>query len=118
MKADAPETRPVSPNPVHPNPTFGLTVPGELVDALADAVADRLRDAAAPSAETPQGGCSRLALSIAEAAEALGMSPDHFRRHVLPGLRIVRSGRLRLVPLVELDAWITANAARALETVA
>lgn len=39
----------------------------------------------------------RLALSISEAAAALGVSPDYFREHVQPELRIVRRGRRRLV---------------------
>lgn len=111
------ESLAVSPNAKRPNLALGLTVPAELVDALADAVAARLRPVPATGAET-HADRSRLALSIAEAADSLGMSADHFRRHVLPDLRIVRSGRLRLVPLAELDGWIEGNAARALEAVA
>ena len=56
----------------------------------------------------------KLAVSVTEAADLLGTSADHFRRHVLPELRIVRSGRLRLVPISELEAWIERHAARAL----
>jgi len=52
----------------------------------------------------------RLLLKRSEAASALGMSLDHFERYCQPHLRIVRSGRLRLVPRAELTAWIQANA--------
>ena len=106
-----------APNAKRPNPTFGVSLPVEFVDALADAVAERLRSACSPAAET-KADRSRLALSFAEAADSLGMSVDHFRRHVLPELRVIRSGRLRLVPIAELDGWIDRNAARALEAVA
>jgi excisionase family DNA binding protein len=44
-------------------------------------------------------------LTRAEAAESLSMSLDHFERHVQPHLRIVRSGRLRLVPASEPERW-------------
>jgi excisionase family DNA binding protein len=56
-----------------------------------------------------------MAVSIAEAAELLGVSADHFRRHVLPDLRVVRSGRLRLVSIAELRDWLDRSAARALD---
>ncbi|HWH43553.1 MAG TPA: hypothetical protein VNT32_02370 [Thermoleophilaceae bacterium] len=56
----------------------------------------------------------RLALTRAEAAEALGMSMDSFERYVQPELRLVRRGRLRVVPVRELERWLEANAERAL----
>ena len=40
----------------------------------------------------------RVALSRQEAAVALGMSLDSFERHVQPELRLIRRGKLRLVP--------------------
>jgi hypothetical protein len=52
----------------------------------------------------------RLLLSKREAAEALGMSPDLFRRHVLPELRLVYVGSRVLVPLAELEAWVEREA--------
>lgn len=55
----------------------------------------------------------RLTLSPREAAAMLGVSRDHFDLHVLPELRCVRSGRLRLIPVTELEAWVKKNAARA-----
>jgi excisionase family DNA binding protein len=98
---------------------FALPLPPDLVAAIAEQVADRTADriAAALTARdqvhTRSNG--RLALTKAEAAKALGVSVDHLERHVLPDLRVVRSGRLRLVPTVELERWIERNAARVLE---
>jgi excisionase family DNA binding protein len=57
----------------------------------------------------------RLALSRTEAAEAIGISVDSFERWVQPELRLVRRGRLRLVPVTELSRWLDKNAARVLE---
>ena len=57
----------------------------------------------------------RLALTRAEAAEALGISLDSFERYVQLELRLVRRGRLRLVPVSELTRWLDSNAARTLE---
>jgi len=48
----------------------------------------------------------RLALTREEAAAAVGMSLDSFERHVQPTLRLVRRGRLRLVPVGELERWL------------
>jgi excisionase family DNA binding protein len=56
----------------------------------------------------------RVTLTRAEAAQALGMSVDHFERHVQPDLRVVRSGRLVLVPLRELERWADESAHRVL----
>jgi excisionase family DNA binding protein len=50
----------------------------------------------------------------AEAAEALGVSPDYFDEHVRHELKVVRRGRLVLVSLSELERWVRANEARAL----
>jgi excisionase family DNA binding protein len=58
---------------------------------------------------------ARLALTRAEAAEALGISLDSFERYVQPELRLIRRGRLRLIPVRELERWLDANAARTLE---
>jgi hypothetical protein len=43
------------------------------------------------------------------------MSLDSFERHVQPELRIVRRGRMRLVPARELERWLERSAARTLE---
>lgn len=57
----------------------------------------------------------RLALTRTEAAESLGMSLDSFERHVQPELRLVRRGKLRLVPVSELQKWLDRQAERVLE---
>jgi hypothetical protein len=54
----------------------------------------------------------RLALSREEAAAALGMSIDSFERHVQPDLRLLRLGRMRLVPVRELERWAEEHAER------
>lgn len=55
------------------------------------------------------GTAPRLALSRGEAAESLGMSLASFERYVQPGLRLVRRGRMRLVPVTELERWLEEN---------
>jgi hypothetical protein len=57
----------------------------------------------------------RLALSLSEAAEALGVSPDFFAEHIAPELRIVRRGRRKMVAITELQRWLDESAARTLE---
>lgn len=56
-----------------------------------------------------------LALTSDEAAAALSMSRDSFDRHVRDELRLVRRGRLTLVPVVELERWLERSAAVTLE---
>ena len=57
----------------------------------------------------------RLALTRPEAAAAIGVSVDSFERHVQPELRLVRRGRLRLVAVRELEAWLDRNGTKVLE---
>lgn len=57
-----------------------------------------------------QSPIPRLALRVDEAAAALGVSDDFYREHVAPDLRITRRGRVRLVAVTELQAWLEANA--------
>jgi excisionase family DNA binding protein len=59
----------------------------------------------------------RLTLTPTEAAELLGVSRDFFDQHVRDELRLVRRGRLVLVPVSELSRWVEANAARTVERV-
>jgi hypothetical protein len=60
----------------------------------------------------------RLALSMTEAAHALGVSPDFFADHIAPELRIVRRGRRKIVATRELETWLEANASRPMEDLA
>ena len=57
----------------------------------------------------------RLALSLDEAAAALGCSRDYFDEHVRPELRVVRRGRRVLVAVAEVSRWLDTAAARAVE---
>lgn len=56
-----------------------------------------------------------LVLRPVEAALALGVSRSFFFAEILPELRVVRRGRLRLVPLRSLEEWIERNAARGVD---
>ena len=47
-----------------------------------------------------------LALSQQRAAEAMGVSLSHFKRHVAPDLRCVYSGRVRIYRVTELERWL------------
>jgi hypothetical protein len=40
------------------------------------------------------------------------MSLDSFERHVQPGLRMIRLGKMRLVPITELNRWADEHAER------
>ena len=57
----------------------------------------------------------RIALTRVESAAALGMSVDSFERYVQPFVRVIRRGRLVLVPVAELERWADAEAATTLE---
>lgn len=56
-----------------------------------------------------------LALRPEQAAESLGVSRSFFFAEILPELRIVRCGRVRLVPLRSLEEWLERKAARAVD---
>jgi excisionase family DNA binding protein len=58
---------------------------------------------------------NRLTLSPNEAATVVGCSRDFFDQHVKPELRVVRRGRLVLVPVRELQRWVDENAAKVLD---
>lgn len=66
-------------------------------------------------AKTARPEPPRLALTPEEAAAAIGMSRDSFDRFVRDEIRVVRRGRLVLVPVVELERWLERSAARTLE---
>lgn len=60
----------------------------------------------------PTSRRTRLLVNRREAAEMLGMSLDSFERHVQTSLRLVRVGRMRLVPVSELERYVDGHAAR------
>jgi hypothetical protein len=96
-------------------PGLSLAVPSALVDAIADRVVEKMAtQLPVPAASAPKGD-GRLALRKAEAAERIGVSVDYFEDHVMPELRIVREGRLRLILVTELEHWLERHASRALE---
>jgi hypothetical protein len=47
-------------------------------------------------------------------AAMLNVSRDHFIRHVAPELRVVRSGRLKLYLVSDIQRWAEEHAARTL----
>lgn len=47
----------------------------------------------------------RVTLRLPEAATSLGVSVEHFNRHIRPSLRVVRSGAIELFPVAELEKW-------------
>ena len=53
----------------------------------------------------------RVALTRQEAAATIGMSVDHFERHVQHKQRVIRTGRLVLVPVAEIERWAEREAA-------
>ncbi|HUN77904.1 MAG TPA: hypothetical protein VMU32_03195 [Solirubrobacteraceae bacterium] len=63
-------------------------------------------------AEDRKQGSPRLALRIKEAAEALGMSVDSFERYVEHQVELLRIGRMKLVPVAELQRYIDENSYR------
>ena len=53
---------------------------------------------------------TRLLLTRQEAAESLGMSLSHFKRHVQPHLPCVYSGQLRQYRPRDLERWVDEQA--------
>lgn len=62
------------------------------------------------AAEDPAMG--PMLLRQPDAAKALSISQDSFVRHVAPEINVVRRGKLRLVPVPELQRWIDENSVR------
>jgi hypothetical protein len=62
----------------------------------------------------PTAPVPRLALTRVEAAASIGVSLTTFESHVQPALRLLRLGRVRLVPVEELARWARENAERTL----
>lgn len=54
----------------------------------------------------------RLALNQQEAAESLGVSVDHFERHIKGQLPVVYSGALKLYPISGIERYLSDQALR------
>ena len=63
-----------------------------------------------------QAAAPRLGLTPQEAADCLGVSRDSFDRHVAPELRLVRKGRLVIVPVKSIERWLEHEAALTLQS--
>jgi len=50
-----------------------------------------------------------LALRVEHAAASLGLSESAFRRDVLPNVRSVKVGRVRVIAVIELERWLYLN---------
>ena len=58
----------------------------------------------------PVAPVPRVAVTREEAAASLGVSLPHFRRHVQPHVKVIRSGSCRLFLVSELERWARENA--------
>ena len=56
----------------------------------------------------------RVTLTKDEAAVSLGISLDHFERHVMASVRLIRCGRRVLIRVAELERWAQEHEAVAL----
>jgi excisionase family DNA binding protein len=57
----------------------------------------------------PPYGPQKAVFTVGEACSYLGVSHNHWSRHIAPSLPMVRSGRLRLVRRERLDEWLRGN---------
>jgi AraC-like DNA-binding protein len=46
-----------------------------------------------------------------EVPDVLGVSPDHFHRHIKAHVPVIRCGAVRLYRVADLDRWAEENAA-------
>ena len=63
----------------------------------------------------PRDEIPRLALRPEQAAASLGVSCSFFFAQILPELRVVRCGRVRLVPIRSLEDWLAKRSSRIVE---
>ena len=110
-----------------------ITSPAEVIDsahpdysswAEADAIEQWITDGAEPidpfPAPLPDAPAAvdvpavALAVSRDQAAALLSISVDTFERRVLPELRVAQVGRRQLIPIRELETWLSSKTARAL----
>jgi hypothetical protein len=114
--ADGSAQADAAPHETHVAPLIPTAPVAQIPGQMSLPLSDRSRSSDArehPKARSPAS--PRLAMTRAEAATALGMSINSFERHVQPELRIVRRGKLRLIPLREIERWLDNNAEPTLE---
>lgn len=66
-----------------------------------------------PAGATRADQCSnlpRLTVRAEEVPDVLGVSADHFHRHIKAHVPVVRSGGLRLYRVADLDRWAEESA--------
>jgi hypothetical protein len=51
-----------------------------------------------------------IAVKLETAASMVAMSPDSFDRYVRPHIKVIRRGRVVVVPVAELERWCRENA--------
>ncbi len=59
--------------------------------------------------------CPRLTYTPEEACEALGIGRSFFDDRIKPELRVIRRGKLVLIPCKELERWVAESAERVFE---
>ena len=79
-------------------------------DAVIAGIARGVANLNRPVAQPLIAPVPRLALTRGEAARALGMGLTSFKSQVQPDLRMIRRGKLRLIPTAELERWLKENA--------
>jgi hypothetical protein len=57
----------------------------------------------------------RLALNVQEACSSIGVSWDVWRQHIEPDVRVVRLGSRKLIPVAELERWLSEHGEAVLE---
>ncbi len=57
----------------------------------------------------------RITLTPTEAAAALGVGRAFFDGHIAPELRVIRRGKLVLIPIADLERWVKQEAALTLQ---
>jgi excisionase family DNA binding protein len=57
----------------------------------------------------------RLALTVTEACQSLGVSWDTWHEAIESDIRLVRLGRRKMIPVHELERWLDRHAERVIE---
>ena len=65
-----------------------------------------------------EDGAPCLAVQHTDAPDVLGMGKTSFEKYVVPEVRCVRLGSMRVYPVAELERWLEKNAEKVLRDVA